>query len=52
MFIIGRGNITTLLKREQAKYRDMYFVDCKDGYYDLSDKVHKNETILKIQYLM
>eukprot|EP00026_Physarum_polycephalum_P008180 Phypoly_transcript_08259.p1 GENE.Phypoly_transcript_08259~~Phypoly_transcript_08259.p1 ORF type:complete len:416 (-),score=52.94 Phypoly_transcript_08259:210-1457(-) len=39
LFILGNGVVTQDLLQEQAKYKDMYFLDCADGYYDLSDKV-------------
>jgi hypothetical protein len=39
MFVVGEVNITEDLKREQAMYKDIYFLECGDGYFNLSDKV-------------
>jgi hypothetical protein len=39
LFVVGQGNITEELQQEQAKYQDIYFLECADGYYNLSDKV-------------
>eukprot|EP00026_Physarum_polycephalum_P010643 Phypoly_transcript_10812.p1 GENE.Phypoly_transcript_10812~~Phypoly_transcript_10812.p1 ORF type:complete len:366 (+),score=30.29 Phypoly_transcript_10812:84-1181(+) len=39
LFVVGKGNITEKLLQEQAQYKDVYFLDCADGYYNLSDKI-------------
>jgi hypothetical protein len=40
MFIVGNRNITNKLQEEQLEHKDIFFLDCNDGYFDLSDKVH------------
>lgn len=39
MFVMGNGNITDAIREESATYKDIVFLDCLDGYNDLSPKV-------------
>eukprot|EP00026_Physarum_polycephalum_P012189 Phypoly_transcript_12468.p1 GENE.Phypoly_transcript_12468~~Phypoly_transcript_12468.p1 ORF type:complete len:307 (+),score=31.80 Phypoly_transcript_12468:201-1121(+) len=43
MFIIGKQNVTITreLYAEQDKYKDIFFLDSLDGYFDLTDKILK-----------
>jgi hypothetical protein len=44
MFVIGTGNISETVLKEHAMYKDLYFVDCPDGYFDLSSKACASKT--------
>jgi len=43
MFIIGKQNVTITreLYEEQVEYKDIFILDCLDGYFDLTDKIFK-----------
>jgi hypothetical protein len=40
-FIVGKGNVTQELKQEQEIYKDIFILDCHDGYLELTDKIFR-----------